>query len=74
MVVTEFGISMEVNEVQLSKAAEPIDIRVFGKVTEESPLQNLKAFPSMVVTGPGIITEVRSWQFWKALFPIRMTE
>ena len=55
MLVTLFGMVMEVRLVQPRKALLPMLVTLFGMVTEVRPLQPEKAEPPMLVTLPGMV-------------------
>jgi hypothetical protein len=73
MLITEFGIIIEVSALQHPKASFPILVTELGIMIDVRPKQPWKAYAPMLVTELGIIIEVRS-QFWKASFPILVTE
>ena len=50
MVVTPFGIVIFVREEQFSKALNPIEVNLEGRVMEESLLQDWNALLAMVVS------------------------
>ena len=54
MLVTLFGISIEVSPVQPEKASQPMLVTLFGISIEVSPVQPLKAYQPMLVTLFGI--------------------
>ena len=73
MLVTLFGMVMEVRLVQPSKAWLPMLVTFLGIVIEVRPLQLLKAAAPMPVTLSGIKMEVRSVQLEKAEEPMLVT-
>jgi hypothetical protein len=75
MVVTKFGIVIEVNPVSLN-ALSPMVLRLLlaSNVTEVKPEQDANAKFLILVTEFGIVIEVKPEQDSNALFPIIVTE
>ncbi len=73
--VTEIGMSIDANLVQLLKAELPIVDKVEGvaKLTDVKPQARKAEFP-IAVMEVGIVIEVKTVQFSKALFPIIPTD
>lgn len=62
IIVIEFGIVIEVSDVQLWKAVLPIEVTESGMVIEERDSQPKKVCPSIEVTESGMVIEVSEVQ------------
>ena len=62
MLVTDFGILIDVRELQPEKAELPMLVTEFGILMEVKELQPKKAPDSMLVTELGILMEVKELQ------------
>jgi hypothetical protein len=76
ILVTEFGIVIDVNLIQLANAKLLIvSSKLLLFITRDDNLsQNLNAPTSIVLTEFGIATDVNEKQPWNALTPIIVTE
>ena len=57
----EWTVKLSIEE-QPANAASPMLVTEFGMVTEDRPVQFLKAAPQMLVTEFGIVTDVKPVQ------------
>ena len=73
MLVTLFGMVMEVKPVQNRNASSPMVETLFGMVMEVRPWQLENAPSPMLVTLFGFVMEVRPWQLENAELPMLET-
>lgn len=74
IVVNDKGISIELNDVQFSKARSPNDTTVAGNSTRSNFGQELNVYVSIVVIGPRMTAEVNSAQPENTELPITLTD
>ena len=74
MLVTDFGIVMEDNALQLPKTSLPIFFKVLGRLILGSARQSLKVLSANSVSVLGNMTYERLSQPSKALAPMLVTE
>ena len=73
MLVTLFGIVIEVKPVQPENALPPMLVTLLGIVTEVKAVQSENVQSPMLVTPLGIVTEVKAVQPEKAQSPMLVT-
>ena len=74
MLVTEEGILIDSNKLQLSKALSPILVTEEGMVMDSNELQYSKALFPILVTEEGMMMDSNELQPEKALSPMLVTE
>ena len=74
IVVTLFGIVIDVRPLHLLKAHSPIKVTLLGMVTADRPVQRSKALLAIEMTLLGMVTEVIPVHPSKAFIAIEVTE